>query len=607
MTLRQSLRRLAFTLLAVFFVRLYLKWKKKAKEWKRKTELLLKLPSLPVPLENKYSLYLYGTIHDLIGRKIELTHDNVAKNFIRGCMTAFEAKELVIPKGATDEPIAEPIIEGKEEQKKRSVNDLGILCLWVLNPEHFIFHSNLTGGPRGAVIIRDISLVRECTSTKNLGKFVKGRAYGVSRDLIGDSVLATTGEVWHRQRKVIEKGFKLPLLKKQLPMILETSKDLVERLMSLGDSEKKEDGYVSVNLIEEMLKTTMDVLGRAAFSYDIGSLKCKETKDAPLYDAFETILGTLHKRVRNPFLFMTRKWLPTKQNRDFDKSLEILNNVIRDIIKTRQEQAGRGEEKEEQEAMDLLDILLQSDMKEKQILENMRTVLFAGHDTTAAALTWSFYLLAKHPDVLQKILEELESKLGITCEQSTGQKFKELDISIEELERLDYLNAVILEVLRLYPSAGFTKTCVEDVEVGGYVLPRGTDVMFLPYLTQRDPKNYDNPNAFVPQRWIEKSKSTGKKKGKGEGKRPDDVENQLELQAKLAKVTLAEGFFPFSLGKRNCVGRKLALLELRLVLLYVVMNFDIKLPDKQPEGFQKEPWLGMTAFPKDVHACFRKK
>lgn len=549
MKFSSTLKLVKYTLAILITAKLYNYVTKLLKVWNRAKELALALPSVP----------------RLKGKENSL-------DFLGAVVRHFPNQKF------TPEATAKYLVSAQIKNFKEHGNGEGLLCNWGFNPKY-------TLKPFASVHLFDVELARELLSTKNLDKIQKGKAYEVSNQLIGQGVLTTSGDVWHRQRIIIERGFTEKLIRQQFPMVVQTSNDLIERLKKLharsltGTQSLSTDGFVKVNVIEEMLKATMDVLGRVAFSYEIGSLKCENTKDAVLFSSFEIILHTLHVRMYDLFKSLTRSWFPSQENYEFNQSLNNLNKVITEIIQKRKQQGISKDPK------DLLDILLQGTKDSKgnkleltstEVLDNMRTILFAGHDTTAAALTWSFYLLAKHPQTIERILEEF--------------KKNNFNLSVECLEQSNYLNAVVLEVLRLYPSAGFTRSTKEEIKLGKYLLPKGIDILILPYFLHRLDKNIENPDAFIPERWLDM-----------------DNEKNLGLQATLAKATRTNTYLPFSLGKRNCVGRKLALLEVRVVLLQILLKFDIQLPKKQEKDFQEVPYLGLTLYPKDVYLEFKPK
>jgi cytochrome P450 len=193
--------------------------------------------------------------------------------------------------------------------------------------------------------------------------------------------------------------------------------------------------------------------------------------------------------------------------------------------------------------------------------------------------------MATHPEAQERLLAEALQHLGPDFGRSD--EAPKLDV----LEVMPYLNQVVLEALRLYPSAAFTRTAKRDIQLGKHLIPEGAEVLVFPYFIHRDPRNYAEPDAFRPERWAENK--TGSE--------------QLSLQAQLARETLSKPFLPFSLGKRNCAGRALALVEVRVLLLQILANFKIRKPtpaeltERFPDGcaeFQDWPAMSLTLNPK---------
>jgi len=446
-----------------------------------------------------------------------------------------------------------------EEQR-----DEGLFALWFLNPR-YPFHS------RAPVFVYDIDLIREILSTKNLA-FSKGRAYEVTHPLIGDGVLSTSGETWAHQRVVLEKGFTRDLLQGHMKKAMAlTASEHVEKWAKVA--ERNPSREVMLDPHEEMLLVTMDVLGRFAFSFDIGSVQAQTAKDAPLYTAFDNIIHIIHGRMRNPFQGFTKN-LPLTSNFQLKASMKKLDDVVNNIIDSRTTSKG---EVGQGRATDLLDIMLQSDLSKTEMIDNIKTILFAGHDTTAAAATWFIHLLAEHPETQERIRREAEENLD-----------NFLEPNLEQLERLQFLNACVLEVLRLYPSAGFTRKPLKDLRIGKYLIPAGIEILLIPYLVHRNPKYYDDPDSFLPERWMN----------------PDREE--LTLQAQLAIETRRRPFLPFSLSKRNCVGRPLSLIELRIVILHILAKFDLILPsEKEMPEFRPWPRINLTLNPQGHKVIYK--
>eukprot|EP00511_Aplanochytrium_stocchinoi_P000404 CAMPEP_0204823016 /NCGR_PEP_ID=MMETSP1346-20131115/1189_1 /ASSEMBLY_ACC=CAM_ASM_000771 /TAXON_ID=215587 /ORGANISM="Aplanochytrium stocchinoi, Strain GSBS06" /LENGTH=528 /DNA_ID=CAMNT_0051949539 /DNA_START=128 /DNA_END=1711 /DNA_ORIENTATION=+ len=505
--------------------RFFLKLRAKLAEWNRLKKHLLKLPHLKSKERNKHQNWIQGDFNQMLPKDMPFTQDNVAKNSIEVTLRLLDDLD-------------------KEE---------GLMVKWYLNPE-------LPLPPAGIIVLKDINLIRQLTSTKMMPKMVKGMAYDFSKPLIGEGILATSGSKWHKQRVIVEQGFLPPVMNKKFPEVVKTANELVDRLKVLAS--KNSEGKVRIDVAEEMLKTTIDVLGRVAFSYEFGSVTATTTADAPLYNSFDSILNNIAARVRNPLLQLARNVPFMKINIETNKALTHLNSTVASLIRDRKKMC-----KPNEDINDLLDVMLQyedptsnSKLTETEVVDDIKTLLFAGHDTTAAALTWAIYLMAKKPAIGRKIMEELETKWG-------G------EITIENMERSEYLNACTLELLRLYPSAGFTKTITEDVELGKYFLPKGVQVLVLPILVQRNEEYYENANEYLPERWLKTERK-----------------ERLGFQARLAKETLQKPLLPFSLGKRNCIGRPLALIEIRVVLLRLLQEFELRLPSKPHPQFQEFPW-----------------
>ena len=169
----------------------------------------------------------------------------------------------------------------------------------------------------------------------------------------------------------------------------------------------------------------------------------------------------------------------------------------------------------------------------------------AGHDTTSASLAWFWYLLARHPEAERRVLAEVDAVLG------------DRPATYEDVPRLRYTEMTVRESMRLYPAAGFlfTREAVEDVEVGGYTLPRGSWLVISPYVLHRDPDLFTDPEAFDPERF-----APG---------RVDEIPSYAYL--------------PFGGGPRICIGNSLATMEIVLVAATVLQKYRVLLAPDQAE------------------------
>jgi len=440
-------------------------------------------------------------------------------------------------------------------------------------------------------------LIRELLAHKKMIEIRKGRSYDISEPLIGDSVLRASNAAWAPQRAHIEKGMTHAILEQALPRVLQTVGELIHRweATSLGRP---------VNIAEDMLKLTLDVLGRAAFSFDFNSTTALRTEDAPLYHPFALILSTLSARAQIPVYHLMRK-LPLKQNLVLDAAIAKLDAQVDAVLQARLAKPRA----ENDPNVDLLDILLQGQGTDKAmpfglVRDNIKTMLFAGHDTTGAALAWLLRLMAENPAYQQRLREEIVAHCG-----------NDGDPTYAGLEDMAFLNACVLEVLRMYPSAGFTRVGVDDFSLGGYAVPGDVELLVLPYLAQRDERYWPRANEFVPDRFLhlgyDRSDSVGGGGGSGgeparrdsepatRDSRTDSAGVRADsLQSRIGRISAKHVFFPFSLGPRNCVGRPLALMEMRVVVVKLLQRFRFELCD-DPE-FKRTPLLELTLNPASI-------
>jgi cytochrome P450 len=236
--------------------------------------------------------------------------------------------------------------------------------------------------------------------------------------------------------------------------------------------------------------------------------------------------------------------------------MSTLDNVVYAIINERRKQPV------DLDTPDLLWMLLSArdeetgeGMSDQQLRDEVLILLLAGHETTATALTWTWYLLSQHPEVESRLHDELDTVLG-------GRR-----PSVEDLDKLPYTRMVIQEVLRLYPPAfGFTRHAVAEDEIGGYRIPANSMVFLTPYCTHRHPACWEEPEVFDPERFTPE-RSAGRPRF---------------------------AYFPFGGGPRQCIGNAFALMEAQLVLASVAQRYCLRLVPGHPV----EPQVQLTLRPR---------
>ena len=234
--------------------------------------------------------------------------------------------------------------------------------------------------------------------------------------------------------------------------------------------------------------------------------------------------------------FRIREYLPTPSTLRHRRAIRGLDRIVYRIIRQRRASG--------LDPGDLLTRLLAAQdeggggMTDRQLRDEMVTIFLAGHETTALALTYAFYLLAQHPEVEARLVAELEEVLG------------DRPPTPDDVPRLRYTDWVIREAMRLYPPAwGIAREATSDCEVGGFQAPRGTQFFLVQWLVHRDPRWYDEPEAFRP------------------GRRADDLERRLPRCA----------YFPFGDGPRICIGQHFAMMEAVLILAAVARCYRLSL------------------------------
>jgi cytochrome P450 len=283
----------------------------------------------------------------------------------------------------------------------------------------------------------------------------------------------------------------------------------------------------------DSMALTLRIAAKALFDAEVD-------KDvAEIGRAFNTIVEEISVRLRRPFRIPDT--VPTPGNIRYVRGVHRINRLVTRIIRERREQGGdRG---------DLLSMLMLArdedgqPMSERQLQDEVVTLLVAGHETTAVALSWTWYLLAHNPDVDARLAAELRDVLG-------GRP-----PAVSDLPQLRFTEQVVTESLRLYPPAwGFGRQAIAECEIGGYAIPAGTTIIISPWVLHRDPRYFEHPDEFRPERWN------------------GDFARQLPRFA----------YIPFGGGPRICIGNRFAMMEAVLILATVAQRYQLQLQDSRP-------------------------
>lgn len=346
-------------------------------------------------------------------------------------------------------------------------------------------------------------------------------------ELDGNGLVFSEGDFWLRQRRLIQPAFHAQRFGRYAAVMVERTRRLLDRWEAAAGAA----GTLEVDVEKEMTGLTLEIAARTFFDADVAG------ETAELGAAVATMSEVTVREVQSPLPLPD--WLPLPLKRRKRRALDYLNGTVRRIIRERR---ASGEDRGDLLSMLLLAVDAEGDggrMTDEQAREEAMTLFMAGHDTTAAGLTWAWYVLAKHPAVAGRAAAEVDAVLG-------GRP-----PTLEDVPRLRYLEWVLKETLRLYPPAigVFTRQATEDVEIGGYPLRKGSLVQLLSYVTHRDPRWFPDPEAFDPERFA-----------------PGRVE-QIPPYA----------YFPFGGGPRACIGTGFAMTEMALVVATLLQRLRVEL------------------------------
>ncbi|SEO70192.1 Cytochrome P450 [Halogranum amylolyticum] len=336
-------------------------------------------------------------------------------------------------------------------------------------------------------------------------------------DFLEHGVLLTEGEEWRRQRTAMQPTF----YRERVETYGETMAAYAAATVDSWD-----DGQV-VDLTDEFSALALSILATTLFGVDIRG------DESAIRDAAHAVQERSDAGSIQSFL---PEWLPTPRNRRFRRATDEFDRVVRDLIAERR----RATEASDDLLSLLLDVTYEDGtaMDERTVRDQLMTFLFAGHETTSLALSYAVFALARHPEVAARLRAEIDDVVG------DGRP------TAADVRRLDDTERVLKETLRLYPPAYVLfRQPTRDVVLGGYRVPEGTQLTLPSFRLHADPRWYDDPESFRPERWT------------------DEMEAELPDYA----------YFPFGGGPRHCIGMRFAILELHLVLATLVQSCEFDL------------------------------
>jgi cytochrome P450 len=362
----------------------------------------------------------------------------------------------------------------------------------------------------------------------NSRNYRKGKNYKEVAAATGNGLFVSEGDVWRRQRRLAQPAFHRQKIASFAKIITDSCEAMLEGWRPLAERGE------AVEVDAEMLRLTLGIVGKALFSRDLSD------EANTMSQSFEVIRKHTTNRIMSVVKFPAS--FPTAQNRRFRQAVANAERIVYDLINERRRGQGNPD--------NLLSLLMAARDEEtgeglsnKELRDQVITIIGAGYETTTQALAWTWYLLAKHPEIENKLRAEISDVLGGRTP------------TFEDLPNLKYTLMVFQEAMRLYPPIWMmSRAAVETDEIGGYRVPANSEILLLPYITHRHPKYWDKPEEFFPEHFT--------------------TENQA------ARPRFA--YFPFGAGARQCIGNNFALMEAQLIIATITQKFRLRLTDEQP-------------------------
>lgn len=343
-------------------------------------------------------------------------------------------------------------------------------------------------------------------------------------DLLGEGLLLSEGETWRERRELAGPAFAPDRLTKLAPLMAERATAMVDRW---SDGDERDIEW-------EMTRTTLEIIVEAMFGIDLDPGRARQIR---------LLLEPVGRRFEpDPRRLLVPDWVPTPGHREFDRSIAELERIV-DLFVDRRRRRGI-----DPDDRDLLALLLQARtagaIDDEGIRDELLTMLLAGHDTTALVLTYVWALLSSHADVERRIHEEVDDLFADVDESAT--------LNATDVRQLTTLQNALRETMRLYPPVyALFREVDRPIEVSGYRLPTGSLVLLSQWASHRDPRYFDDPERFDPDRWLNPSHPT-------------------------------YAYFPFGAGPRSCIGKGFTMLEAPIIAAIVAREFRLRRVDDGP-------------------------
>lgn len=397
--------------------------------------------------------------------------------------------------------------------------------------------SRAKGGPLYFVFLSNPDYIEHMFLHRDV--YVKINEGGNLKYLLGNGLLTSDGDFWLKQRRLIQPLFHKQRLQGFVQKIANCTTDMMKGWEATGLN--------NINFYREMNQVTLDIVGRTLLSTDL------KGDFATVNKALTAVLESVNRKRGR--LLRIPQWMPLPSQIRLSRNRKVLEDTITDIINKRKTSGEHFD--------DLLSMLIEVEdadtkerMSDKQLRDEVLTIFLAGHETTANALAFTFYLLAKHPEIKKRVQDEIKTVLD-------GK-----ELSYDLLNNLHYTTMVIKESMRLYPPAWVTVREASRADIiDGFEIKYNDKIIVSPYAVQRSEKYWSEPEKFDPERFS-----------------PERIKSIPRF-----------AYFPFGGGARLCIGNNFAMMEMQIILSLVCNEYDFTIP----ADFKLEILPFITLRPKD--------
>lgn len=388
------------------------------------------------------------------------------------------------------------------------------------------------------ILTKSHDLMEFLLGSNKLAILSKSTDYQIFEPWLGTGLLTSPGTKWKKRRRIITPAFHFSILEQFVEVFEANGKILIQKLR---ESAVDKD---SVNIYTYATNCTLDIISESAMGV---SVKSQEGNNGDYVTSVQDMCRIILTRAFSPITRNDYIFKLTPRYKDYQRHLKVLHNFTNNVIQNRINELNKQtlqvtpDEDGKKRKLAFLDLLLNATidgkpLSKEDIREEVDTFMFEGHDTTSFAISMTLYLLANHPEIQTLARNEQKELFGTD---------KDRQVTLQDLNDMKYLDLVIKESLRLYPSVpGIGRQVTEDIDYHGNVIPKGAIVNLLIYGINRDPDYHENPDEFIPDRHLSSN-----------GKFYSNI--------------------PFSAGPRNCIGQKFATLEMKSTISKVIRNFEL--------------------------------